>query len=155
MLQIQRREPRAVDGGAPVMIALFLAASLSASLADLQRVNAAVNRDIVYGQPYGLYTEAHCYTYVAAKQQRLLALGWAPSDMRVVVLDLPRRGYRIWHVVLAVRTLQGERVLDSLWGSVTTPEALGRAGYRPAMGWWPDAGYGAQKAALPQGDRDD
>ena len=49
------------------------------------------------------------------KRQRLIDLGWAPSQVLIAVVDDPMEGA---HAVLIARTDQGDLVLDNLTDEV-------------------------------------
>lgn len=85
-------------------------------LATLNVVNTAVNRAIapVHDGADRWSPDAaagDCEEYALAKRQRLIALGWAPSQLLIAVADDPDLGA---HAVLIAHTDQGDLVLDNL-----------------------------------------
>jgi predicted transglutaminase-like cysteine proteinase len=90
-------------------------------LAELDRVNRAVNKDIAPVSDQDLYgvTEywtlprngkGDCEDYVLLKRQRLMAAGWPASSLLItVVLDEKSEG----HAILTVRTVAGDFILDN------------------------------------------
>ena len=88
----------------------------AASLSDLAAVNIQVN-DAISPQHDGAdiwspdAAAGDCEDYALAKRQRLIALGWAPSQLLISVVEEPSQGA---HAVLIARTDQGDLVLDNL-----------------------------------------
>lgn len=94
--------------------------------AKLAAVNSYVNSRIRYTEDAALYGRedfwatpgqalggrGDCEDYVIAKYESLRALGFAESNLRLVVLKDLRRG--IGHAILSVRTAEGLYVLDNL-----------------------------------------
>ncbi len=88
--------------------------------ADLVRVNAAVNRAIV-PQPntQGLAAEkwlispksGECHDYAVTKRHQLLALGWPQRDLLLAEVVTTWGEH---HLVLVIRTSDGDLVADSL-----------------------------------------
>lgn len=88
----------------------------SADLGDLARVNTQVNNAIAseYDRADVWSPDAvagDCEDFALAKRQRLIDLGWAPSQLLIAVVDDPSQGA---HAVLIARTDQGDLVLDNL-----------------------------------------
>lgn len=88
----------------------------SADLSDLARVNTQVNNAIAseYDRADVWSPDAvagDCEDFALAKRQRLIDLGWAPSQLLIAVVDDPSQGA---HAVLIARTDQGDLVLDNL-----------------------------------------
>jgi predicted transglutaminase-like cysteine proteinase len=69
----------------------------------------------------GANPRGDCEDYVLEKRLRLLALGWPPETLSIAMAHAPFRGL---HVVLIVRTLSGDMVLDSAHDEITGIEAL-------------------------------
>ena len=95
-------------------------AATSADLALLETVNRDVNRAIspVSDQDDRWSPNAaagDCEDYALAKRQRLIDLGWAPSQLLIAVANDPEQGA---HAVLIARTDQGDLVLDNLTDEV-------------------------------------
>lgn len=88
--------------------------------AELERVNAEVNRSIV-PQPNtnGLAAEkwliapksGECHDYAVTKRHELIALGWAERDLLLAEVIVPSGEH---HLVLLVRTSDGDFVADNL-----------------------------------------
>jgi len=88
----------------------------SAGLSDLAAINKQVNSEIARKHDradiWSPDAEAgDCEDFALAKRQRLIALGWAPSQLLIAVVDDPSQGA---HAVLIARTDQGDLVLDNL-----------------------------------------
>lgn len=88
----------------------------SADLSDLVSVNTRVNEAIApqldgadVWSPNA--SAGDCEDYALAKRQKLITLGWAPSQLLIAVVDEPSQGA---HAVLIARTDQGDLVLDNL-----------------------------------------
>ena len=99
------------------------AGPFAASAADLDRliaVNIDVNRAIAPAQDHADHWAPNavvgdCEDYALAKRQRLIALGWAPSQLLIAVAEDPDQGP---HAVLIARTDRGDLVLDNLTDQV-------------------------------------
>lgn len=88
--------------------------------AELQRVNAEVNRSI-FAQPNtkGLAAETwliapksgECHDYAVTKRHELMALGWPSSSLLLSEVVVPSGEH---HLVLLVRTSEGDFVADNL-----------------------------------------
>lgn len=88
----------------------------SADLRDLAYVNKQVNNAIAPKHDSADIwspdaSAGDCEDFALAKRQRLIALGWAPSQLLIAVVDDPSQGA---HAVLIARTDQGDLVLDNL-----------------------------------------
>ncbi len=88
----------------------------SADLSDLVRVNIQINRAIAPkhdgADVWSPDAKAgDCEDFALAKRQRLVDLGWAPSQLLIAIVDDPSLG---GHAVLIARTDQGDLVLDNL-----------------------------------------
>lgn len=90
--------------------------AVSGALDVLRAVNTAVNRAI-FPKHDGVdrwtpdAETGDCEEYVLEKRRRLIALGWAPSQLLIAVAQTPSLGA---HAVLIARTDQGDMVLDNL-----------------------------------------
>ena len=99
--------------------------------AELERVQIAVNRRIFYTRDSANYGRrdywnypflfGDCEDFALEKRRRLIGLGWPRSALLLTTVRM-RSGSR--HVVLAVVTDQGERVLDNYADSVVAWQAL-------------------------------
>ena len=95
------------------------AGPFAASADDLDRlaaVNVEVNRAIAPSADHADHWSADavtgdCEEYALAKRQRLIAMGWAPSQLLIAVAEDPDQGA---HAVLIARTDRGDLVLDNL-----------------------------------------
>ncbi len=88
----------------------------AASLGDLADVNSRVNGAIAPQRDGDdVWTPnasvGDCEDFALAKRQRLIARGWAPSQLLISVVEDPLQGA---HAVLIARTDQGDLVLDNL-----------------------------------------
>lgn len=88
----------------------------SADLNDLAHVNKQVNSEIAPKHDgadiWSPDAKAgDCEDFALAKRQRLIARGWAPSQLLIAVVNDPAQGA---HAVLIARTDQGDLVLDNL-----------------------------------------
>lgn len=88
----------------------------SVDLRDLAEVNIRVNNAITpqhdsadLWSPNAMAGD--CEDFALTKRQRLIDLGWAPSQLLIAVVDDPSQGA---HAVLIARTDQGDLVLDNL-----------------------------------------
>jgi predicted transglutaminase-like cysteine proteinase len=99
-------------------------------LKELAATNAAVNRAIVpEANTGGLATErwliwparGECHDYAVTKRHELLQRGW-PASVLLLAEVVVHSGEH--HLVLVVRTVQGDRVLDNLRTNVTPWERL-------------------------------
>jgi predicted transglutaminase-like cysteine proteinase len=63
-----------------------------------------------------------CEDFALTKRQRLIDLGWAPSQLLIAVVDDPGQGPQ---AVLIARTDQGDLVLDNLTDTVLPWQATG------------------------------
>ena len=95
--------------------------------AELVRVNLQVNRDIIAQPDLGMATKdwsvhpkvGACYDYAVTKRHDLLARGW-PSSALLLSEVVTASGEH--HLVLVVRTSQGNVVLDNLNQNIRTVE---------------------------------
>ena len=95
--------------------------------AELIRVNLQVNRDIIAQPDLGIATKdwsvhpkvGACYDYAVTKRHDLLARGW-PSSALLLSEVVTASGEH--HLVLVVRTTQGNVVLDNLNQNIRTVE---------------------------------
>ena len=92
--------------------------------AELERVNAAVNRAIIpHPNRAGLAAEkwliapkaGECHDYAVTKRHDLIALGWPERDL---LLSEVVTSWGEHHLVLVVRTSEGDLVADSLTGQI-------------------------------------
>lgn len=92
----------------------------SSKWAELERVNAAVNRAIVpHPNTKGLAGEVwlispragECHDYAVTKRHELLALGWPEQDL---LLSEVVTSWGEHHLVLVIRTSDGDFVADNL-----------------------------------------
>lgn len=92
--------------------------------ADLKRVNAEVNRSIVPKRNRGgLAAEkwlispkaGDCHDYAVTKRHELLALGWPARALLLSEVETPAGEH---HLVLVVRTNEGDFVADNLSGYI-------------------------------------
>jgi predicted transglutaminase-like cysteine proteinase len=94
---------------------------------ELVRVNLQVNRDIIAQSDLGMATKdwsvypklGACYDYAITKRHELLARGW-PSSALLLSEVVTASGEH--HLVLVVRTTQGNVVLDNLNQNIRTVE---------------------------------
>lgn len=103
----------------------------SARLAELVRVQTAVNRDVAYRPDSytfgkGDYWEfpfvyGDCEDIALKKRRELARLGWPRENLLLALVGLPD-GRR--HLVLVVATDRGDLVLDNLRRRVTVPTHL-------------------------------
>jgi predicted transglutaminase-like cysteine proteinase len=97
--------------------------------AELNRVNLQVNRDIIAQPDLGMATQdwsvhpkmGACYDYAVTKRHDLLARGW-PSSALLLSEVVTASGEH--HLVLVVRTTQGNVVLDNLNWNIRTVETV-------------------------------
>jgi predicted transglutaminase-like cysteine proteinase len=91
---------------------------------ELERVNAAVNRAIIpHPNRAGLAAEkwliapkaGECHDYAVTKRHDLIALGWPERDL---LLSEVVTSWGEHHLVLVVRTSDGDLVADSLTGHI-------------------------------------
>jgi predicted transglutaminase-like cysteine proteinase len=91
---------------------------------ELERVNAAVNRAIIpHPNRAGLAAEkwliapkaGECHDYAVTKRHDLIALGWPERDL---LLSEVVTSWGEHHLVLVVRTSDGDLVADSLTGQI-------------------------------------
>lgn len=88
----------------------------SSDLSDLAVVNTRVN-DAISPEHDGAdvwspnAAAGDCEDYALAKRRQLIALGCAPSQLLIAVVEEPSQGA---HAVLIARTDQGDLVLDNL-----------------------------------------
>lgn len=90
-------------------------------LAELERLNRTINKDVVPVSDQDLYgvteywtlpigMKGDCEDYVLLKRHRLMAAGWPASSLLItVVLDEKSEG----HAILTVRTVSGDFILDN------------------------------------------
>lgn len=86
---------------------------------ELWRIDHEVNQEISPDAKLGPGTEqwkiaplyGNCHDYAVTKRHDLLALGWPPSDLLLAEVLLPTDEH---HLVLVVRTSEGDLVLDNL-----------------------------------------
>lgn len=86
---------------------------------ELWRIDNEVNQEISPDAKLGPGTEqwkiaplyGNCHDYAVTKRHDLLALGWPPSDLLLAEVLLPTDEH---HLVLVVRTSEGDLVLDNL-----------------------------------------
>jgi predicted transglutaminase-like cysteine proteinase len=115
--------------------------------AELERINLAVNKEVIATTDKDLYgvnefwtlpgTHGDCEDYALLKRQRLIRAGWpAGALLMTVVYDEKGEG----HAVLTARTSQGDFVLDNkvdeikLW-SKTGYQFLMRQSYLSPRVW--------------------
>ena len=89
-------------------------------MAELERVNRKVNRDIKPATDMQLYgipdywtiptSEGDCEDYALLKRQTLMRAGWPASALLITIVYDERREA---HTVLTARTLRGEYILDN------------------------------------------
>lgn len=93
----------------------------SARLRELKQVNRSVNRTIRPREDVGTDTwslnpaTGDCEDYAITKRHELIARGWPASSLRLAT------AYTTWgegHLVLVVKTSQGDMVLDNLTSAV-------------------------------------
>ena len=104
----------------------------TARLAELVRVQAAVNRDVAYrpdSYTFGKsdfwefpFVYGDCEDIALKKRRELVSLGWPRENLLLALVGLPAGGL---HMVLVVVTDRGELVLDNLHRRVTVPARLG------------------------------
>ena len=95
--------------------------------AELVRVNLEVNRDIIAQSDLGMATKdwsvhpkvGACYDYAVTKRHDLLARGWPSSALLLSEVVIASGEH---HLVLVVRTTQGNVVLDNLNQNIRTVE---------------------------------
>lgn len=103
----------------------------SARLAELVRVQTAVNRDVAYRPDSFTFGKSDyweipfvygdCEDIALKKRRELVRLGWPREDLLLALVGLPAGGL---HVVLVVVTDHGDLVLDNLRRPVTVPDRL-------------------------------
>lgn len=93
-----------------------------ARLAELERINTSVNRDILQVPEMSFFSASYkdewklptvsgdCEDLALLKQKRLIELGWPENALLITVADMPG-GVR--HAVLTVRTEKGDLILDN------------------------------------------
>ena len=96
-------------------------------LDKLRAVNVQVNHDIApkhddVDRWLPDASAGDCEDFALTKRQRLIDLGWAPSQLLIAVVDDPAQGP---HAVLIARTDQGDLVLDNLTDTVLPWQATG------------------------------
>lgn len=106
-------------------------------LHEATRVNAQVNQSVEYRSDPELYgradfwvvaeSEGDCEDYALAKRQIFLKRGYSVDDM---FLCHCRTGENESHMVLVVKTPEGEVVLDNLHELPQTRSTLEALGYR-------------------------
>jgi len=104
------------DGAGPSTVELT-----PSMLALLKRVNSRVNAAIEPYMPDGLETwvvnpdRGNCHDYAVTKRHDLIRAGWPSASLRLAVV-YTRAGEG--HLVLLVRTTEGDLVLDNLTSSI-------------------------------------
>jgi predicted transglutaminase-like cysteine proteinase len=114
---LKYRDDCKVDKTASTDITMILTPSRRA---ELERVNAAVNRAIIpHPNTKGLAGEVwlispkagECHDYAVTKRHELLGLGWAEQDLLLAEVVTTWGEH---HLVLVIRTSDGDLVADSL-----------------------------------------
>jgi predicted transglutaminase-like cysteine proteinase len=101
-------------------------AGTDAQIAELDRVNRQVNKEIEPATDMQLYgvvdywtvpvSKGDCEDYALLKRQRLINAGWpASSLLMTVVLDEKKEG----HAILTARTARGDFLLDNKTDDIT------------------------------------
>jgi len=103
----------------------------AARLAELARVQTAVNRDVAYrpdSYTFGKsdfwefpFVYGDCEDIALKKRRELVRLGWPRENLLLALVGLPQGGL---HMVLVVVTDRGELVLDNLHRQVTVAARL-------------------------------
>lgn len=106
----------------------------SARKDELARINAQVNHGIVpepnkrglEGEVWHVWPwRGECHDYALTKRHELLKLGWPAGALLLAEVVVLRGNYRgEHHLVLVVRTNEGDFVLDSLYEEVVPRESL-------------------------------
>ena len=145
----ERDEMRAVNRAVNHDIA-YLSDAEDYGLAERQVTEPAAHKPLAFGYPTGRYGD--CEDYALTKKARLVARGWEPSRLFVVVAGVPEHGETFRHAVVAVPEGSDWWILNNQHNTIELASAL-----ESWWGWrfiWPSfRDYRARLSAPPDGAR--